>query len=132
MFQIKAFDLEQSLQEVTERYEKEKQKRRALHNSLVVSIFNDRAFSYLVVIMPMISSPIKLLKLMNIIFLDVSPPPAVYVRCIPLLRHICLATNPTPFFFAHTSSKGTPATCCPKEYQHSEQRTKLEFLHPLL
>ncbi|XP_009942421.2 kinesin-like protein KIF25 isoform X3 [Opisthocomus hoazin] len=35
MFQIKAFDLEQSLQEVTERYEKEKQKRRALHNSLV-------------------------------------------------------------------------------------------------
>ncbi|XP_064913744.1 kinesin-like protein KIF25 isoform X3 [Columba livia] len=35
MFQIKAFDLEQSLQEVTEKYEKEKQKRRALHNSLV-------------------------------------------------------------------------------------------------
>ncbi|XP_017601233.1 PREDICTED: kinesin-like protein KIF25 isoform X2 [Corvus brachyrhynchos] len=35
MFQIKAFDLEQSLQEVTERYEKEKQKRKALHNSLV-------------------------------------------------------------------------------------------------
>ncbi|NXK32362.1 KIF25 protein, partial [Piprites chloris] len=35
MFQVKAFDLEQSLQEVTERYEKEKQKRRALHNSLV-------------------------------------------------------------------------------------------------
>ncbi|NWW44571.1 KIF25 protein, partial [Pedionomus torquatus] len=35
MFQMKAFDLEQSLQEVTERYEKEKQKRRALHNSLV-------------------------------------------------------------------------------------------------
>ncbi|KFP85349.1 Kinesin-like KIF25, partial [Apaloderma vittatum] len=35
MFQIKAFDLEQSLQEVTERYEKEKQKRRSLHNSLV-------------------------------------------------------------------------------------------------
>ncbi|NXK89450.1 KIF25 protein, partial [Formicarius rufipectus] len=35
MFQIKAFDLEQSLQEVTERYEKEKQKRRALHNSLI-------------------------------------------------------------------------------------------------
>ncbi|XP_040455068.1 kinesin-like protein KIF25 isoform X1 [Falco naumanni] len=35
IFQIKAFDLEQSLQEVTERYEKEKQKRRALHNSLV-------------------------------------------------------------------------------------------------
>ncbi|XP_065536469.1 kinesin-like protein KIF25 isoform X5 [Lathamus discolor] len=35
MFQIKAFDLEQSLQELTERYEKEKQKRRALHNSLV-------------------------------------------------------------------------------------------------
>ncbi|XP_062429646.1 kinesin-like protein KIF25 [Rhea pennata] len=35
MFQIKAFDLEQSLQEVTERYEKEKHKRRALHNSLV-------------------------------------------------------------------------------------------------
>ncbi|KFV98222.1 Kinesin-like KIF25, partial [Eurypyga helias] len=35
VFQIKAFDLEQSLQEVTERYEKEKQKRRALHNSLV-------------------------------------------------------------------------------------------------
>ncbi|NXX43448.1 KIF25 protein, partial [Tricholaema leucomelas] len=35
MFQIKAFDLEQTLQEVTERYEKEKQKRRALHNSLV-------------------------------------------------------------------------------------------------
>ncbi|KAJ7411565.1 Kinesin-like protein KIF25 [Willisornis vidua] len=32
---IKAFDLEQSLQEVTERYEKEKQRRRALHNSLV-------------------------------------------------------------------------------------------------
>ncbi|XP_064564678.1 kinesin-like protein KIF25 isoform X1 [Zonotrichia leucophrys gambelii] len=35
MFQIKAFDLEQSLQEVTERYEKEKQKRKALHNSLI-------------------------------------------------------------------------------------------------
>ncbi|NXY02498.1 KIF25 protein, partial [Pteruthius melanotis] len=35
MFQIKAFDLEQSLQEVTERYEKEKQKRKALHNTLV-------------------------------------------------------------------------------------------------
>ncbi|NXD62239.1 KIF25 protein, partial [Eolophus roseicapillus] len=35
MFQVKAFDLEQSLQELTERYEKEKQKRRALHNSLV-------------------------------------------------------------------------------------------------
>ncbi|KFP73182.1 Kinesin-like KIF25, partial [Acanthisitta chloris] len=35
MFQIKAFGLEQSLQEVTERYEKEKQKRKALHNSLV-------------------------------------------------------------------------------------------------
>ncbi|NXG44229.1 KIF25 protein, partial [Psilopogon haemacephalus] len=35
MFQIKAFDLEQTLQEVTERYEKEKQKRRALHNSLI-------------------------------------------------------------------------------------------------
>ncbi|XP_010281249.1 PREDICTED: kinesin-like protein KIF25, partial [Phaethon lepturus] len=35
MFQIKAVDLEQSLQEVTERYEKEKQRRRALHNSLV-------------------------------------------------------------------------------------------------
>ncbi|XP_042685562.1 kinesin-like protein KIF25 isoform X3 [Centrocercus urophasianus] len=35
MFQMKAFDLEQSLQEVTERYEREKQKRRALHNSLV-------------------------------------------------------------------------------------------------
>ncbi|XP_062497629.1 kinesin-like protein KIF25 isoform X2 [Pezoporus occidentalis] len=35
MFQIKAFDLEQSLQELTERYEKEKQKRRALHNNLV-------------------------------------------------------------------------------------------------
>ncbi|NXP13685.1 KIF25 protein, partial [Thinocorus orbignyianus] len=35
MFQMKAFDLEQSLQEVTERYEKEKQKRRALHNNLV-------------------------------------------------------------------------------------------------
>ncbi|XP_069656928.1 kinesin-like protein KIF25 isoform X1 [Haliaeetus albicilla] len=35
VFQIKAFDLEQSLQEVTERYEKEKQKRRALHNTLV-------------------------------------------------------------------------------------------------
>uniref|UniRef100_A0A672VEL2 Kinesin family member 25 n=1 Tax=Strigops habroptila TaxID=2489341 RepID=A0A672VEL2_STRHB len=35
LFQIKAFDLEQSLQEVTERYEKETQKRRALHNSLV-------------------------------------------------------------------------------------------------
>ncbi|NWY01067.1 KIF25 protein, partial [Nothoprocta ornata] len=35
MFQLKAFDLEQSLQEVTERYEKEKLKRRALHNSLV-------------------------------------------------------------------------------------------------
>ncbi|XP_035745525.1 kinesin-like protein KIF25 [Egretta garzetta] len=35
MFQLKAFDLEQSLQEVSERYEKEKQKRRALHNSLV-------------------------------------------------------------------------------------------------
>ncbi|XP_008943063.1 PREDICTED: kinesin-like protein KIF25, partial [Merops nubicus] len=35
IFQIKAFDLEQSLEEVTERYEKEKQKRRALHNSLV-------------------------------------------------------------------------------------------------
>ncbi|KAI6071416.1 Kinesin-like protein KIF25 [Aix galericulata] len=33
--EIKAFDLEQSLQEVTERYEKEKQKRRVLHNSLV-------------------------------------------------------------------------------------------------
>ncbi|NWI09530.1 KIF25 protein, partial [Crypturellus soui] len=35
MFQLKAFDLQQSLQEVTERYEKEKHKRRALHNSLV-------------------------------------------------------------------------------------------------
>uniref|UniRef100_A0A8B9NEG7 Kinesin family member 25 n=1 Tax=Accipiter nisus TaxID=211598 RepID=A0A8B9NEG7_9AVES len=35
VFQIKAFDLEQSLQEVTERYEKEKQRRRALHNTLV-------------------------------------------------------------------------------------------------
>ncbi|NXO75995.1 KIF25 protein, partial [Sitta europaea] len=35
MFQIKALDLEQSLQEVTERYEKEKQKRKALHNSLI-------------------------------------------------------------------------------------------------
>ncbi|XP_068041262.1 kinesin-like protein KIF25 isoform X3 [Anomalospiza imberbis] len=35
MIQIKAFDLEQSLQEVTERYEKEKQKRKALHNSLI-------------------------------------------------------------------------------------------------
>uniref|UniRef100_A0A8C3QFY4 Kinesin family member 25 n=1 Tax=Cyanoderma ruficeps TaxID=181631 RepID=A0A8C3QFY4_9PASS len=35
LFQIKAFDLEQSLQEVTERYEKEKQKRKALHNSLI-------------------------------------------------------------------------------------------------
>ncbi|NXW60744.1 KIF25 protein, partial [Eurystomus gularis] len=35
MFQIKVFELEQSLEEVTERYEKEKQKRRALHNSLV-------------------------------------------------------------------------------------------------
>ncbi|NXI53492.1 KIF25 protein, partial [Chloroceryle aenea] len=35
MLQIKAFDLEQSLEEVTERYEREKQKRRALHNSLV-------------------------------------------------------------------------------------------------
>ncbi|NWR92522.1 KIF25 protein, partial [Furnarius figulus] len=35
MFQIKAFDLEQSLQEVTERYEREKQKRKALHNCLV-------------------------------------------------------------------------------------------------
>ncbi|OWK61273.1 Kinesin-like protein KIF25 [Lonchura striata] len=35
VFQIKAFDLEQSLQEVTERYEKEKQKRKALHNSLI-------------------------------------------------------------------------------------------------
>uniref|UniRef100_A0A8C0FHD7 Kinesin family member 25 n=1 Tax=Bubo bubo TaxID=30461 RepID=A0A8C0FHD7_BUBBB len=35
VFQIKALDLQQSLQEVTERYEKEKQKRRALHNSLV-------------------------------------------------------------------------------------------------
>ncbi|NWU12517.1 KIF25 protein, partial [Cephalopterus ornatus] len=56
MFQIKAFDLEQSLQEVTERYEKEKQKRRALHNSLVVSIFNDRTFSYFVEIILIISS----------------------------------------------------------------------------
>ncbi|XP_004935583.3 kinesin-like protein KIF25 isoform X1 [Gallus gallus] len=35
MFQMKAFDLEQSLQEVTGRYEREKQRRRALHNSLV-------------------------------------------------------------------------------------------------
>ncbi|NXP81726.1 KIF25 protein, partial [Ramphastos sulfuratus] len=35
MFQIKAFNLEQTLQDMTERYEKEKQKRRALHNSLV-------------------------------------------------------------------------------------------------
>ncbi|OXB65394.1 hypothetical protein ASZ78_017124 [Callipepla squamata] len=35
LFQMKAFDLEQSLQEVTERYEREKQKRRALHNSLI-------------------------------------------------------------------------------------------------
>ncbi|XP_064270044.1 kinesin-like protein KIF25 isoform X2 [Passer domesticus] len=35
MFQIKAFDLEQSLQEVTEKYEKEKQKRKVLHNSLI-------------------------------------------------------------------------------------------------
>ncbi|XP_019405496.1 PREDICTED: kinesin-like protein KIF25 isoform X1 [Crocodylus porosus] len=34
-FQTKAFDLEQSLQEVTERYEKEKRKRRVLHNSLI-------------------------------------------------------------------------------------------------
>ncbi|XP_039563124.1 kinesin-like protein KIF25 isoform X3 [Passer montanus] len=35
MFQIKAFDLEQSLQEVTEKYENEKQKRKVLHNSLI-------------------------------------------------------------------------------------------------
>ncbi|XP_071594979.1 kinesin-like protein KIF25 [Heliangelus exortis] len=35
MFQMKAFDLQQCLQEVTERYEKEKEKRKALHNSLV-------------------------------------------------------------------------------------------------
>lgn len=46
MFQIKAFDLEQSLQEVTERYEKEKQKRKALHNSLIVSMFNNRTLAY--------------------------------------------------------------------------------------
>lgn len=95
MFQIKAFDLEQSLQEVTERYEKEKQKRRALHNTLVVSIFNDRTFSYFVVIMPIISSPIKL---KNVFFMDISPPPAVCIQCISLLRHVCLTINPTPFF----------------------------------
>ncbi|XP_005304001.2 kinesin-like protein KIF25 isoform X3 [Chrysemys picta bellii] len=34
-FQTKAFDLEQSLQEVNERYQQEKQKRKILHNSLV-------------------------------------------------------------------------------------------------
>ncbi|NXN97629.1 KIF25 protein, partial [Rhinopomastus cyanomelas] len=34
-FQVRAFDLQQALQEVTERYEREKEKRRALHNSLV-------------------------------------------------------------------------------------------------
>lgn len=79
MFQIKAFDLEQSLQEVTERYEKEKQKRRALHNNLVVSIFNDRTLSYFVVIMPINSSPIKV---MHILFMDVSLSPAFYIRFI--------------------------------------------------
>lgn len=76
MFQIKAFDLEQSLQEVTEKYEKEKQKRRALHNSLVVSTFNNRTFSYFVVIMLIISSQIKQV---NILFMDISPPRAVYI-----------------------------------------------------
>lgn len=95
VFQIKAFDLEQSLQEVTERYEKEKQKRRALHNSLVVSIFNSKTFSYFVVIMSIISSPVKV---MDTLFMDISPPPAVYIRCTYLLRHVCLTVPPTPIF----------------------------------
>ncbi|EMP25160.1 Kinesin-like protein KIF25 [Chelonia mydas] len=34
-FQTKAFDLKQSLQEVNERYQQEKQKRKILHNSLI-------------------------------------------------------------------------------------------------
>uniref|UniRef100_A0A8D0L2F2 Spindle pole body-associated protein Vik1/Cik1 microtubule binding domain-containing protein n=1 Tax=Sphenodon punctatus TaxID=8508 RepID=A0A8D0L2F2_SPHPU len=34
-FQTNAFELEQSLQEVNEKYQKEKEKRRVLHNSLV-------------------------------------------------------------------------------------------------
>lgn len=37
-FQTKALELEQSLHEVNERYQQEKQKRKVLHNSLVVSI----------------------------------------------------------------------------------------------
>lgn len=76
MFQIKAFDLEQCLQEVTERYEKEKQKRKALHNSLVVSMFNNRTLAYFVEIIPIISSPIKV---KNILHMGISPPPAVYI-----------------------------------------------------
>lgn len=59
MFQRKAFDLEQSLQEVTERYEKEKQKRKALHNNLIVSMFNNRTLAYFVEIIPVVSYQYK-------------------------------------------------------------------------
>ncbi|XP_048699940.1 kinesin-like protein KIF25 isoform X3 [Caretta caretta] len=37
-FQTKAFDLKQSLQEVNERYQQEKQKRKILHNSLIETV----------------------------------------------------------------------------------------------
>lgn len=76
MFQIKAFDLEQCLQELTERYEKEKQKRKALHNSLVVSMFKNKILAYFVEIIPIISSPIKV---KNILHTDISPAPAVCI-----------------------------------------------------
>jgi len=75
---MKAFDLEQSLQEVTGRYEREKQRRRALHNSLVVSILKGKTF-YFDSIIPTASSPMKLI---HVLLLDISLSTSICLRVV--------------------------------------------------